>query len=129
MPSASDCSAGWRWAATGTDFNVDLQVSWNAPEAYVNLDSDGVYELKTVLDVLGLHARRPGAAVVKVLLGCDSRSVRALVLDVRVIDRGFHEITLVDMGDTSGPDVSICLYSGCSGQNQSCPICLGCSQS
>ena len=56
---------------------------------------------------MGLHARRPGAAVVKVLLGRDSSSVRALVPDVRVIDRGFHEITLVDMGDTSGPDVSI----------------------
>ena len=48
------------------DFNVELQVPWNAPEAYVNLDSDGVYELKTVPDVLGLHARRPEAAVVKV---------------------------------------------------------------
>ena len=24
-----------------------------------------------------------------------------------MIDRGFHEIILVDMGDTSGPDVSI----------------------
>ena len=56
----------------GGNFNVELHVSWNSPEAYVNLNSDGVYELKTVLDVLGLHARRPGAAVVKVLLGCDS---------------------------------------------------------
>ena len=55
---------------------VDFNVPWNAPEAYVNLDSDGVYELKTVPDVLGLHAcRRPGAAVVKVLLWRDSRSV------------------------------------------------------
>ena len=41
----------------------------------VNLDSDGVYDLKTVPDVLGLHARRPEAAVVKMLLGCDSRSL------------------------------------------------------
>ena len=96
---------------SGVDFNVELQVPWNAPEAYVNLDSNGVYELKTVPDVLGLHARRPGAAIVKVLLGRDSCSVRALVPDARVIDRGFHEITLVDMRDTSGPDVSIAVLS------------------
>ena len=57
----SDSPAGSR---SGVDFNVELQVCWNATEAYVNLDSDGVYELKTVPDVLGLHARRPGAAVV-----------------------------------------------------------------
>ena len=64
---------------SGVDFNVQLQVSWNAPEAYVNLGSDGIYELKTVPDVLGLHARQPGVAVLKVLLGHDSWGVRALV--------------------------------------------------
>ena len=37
----------------------------------------------------------------------DSRSIRALVPDTRVLDRGFHEVTLVDMGDTAGPDVSM----------------------
>ena len=72
MVMGSDSPAEGR---SGVDFNVELQVSWNAPEEYVNLDSDGVYELKTVPDVLGLHARRPGVAVVKVLLGRDSRSV------------------------------------------------------
>ena len=76
MAMGSDSPAdGW----SGVDFNVELQVSWNAPEAYVNLDSDGVYELKS----LGLHAQRLGAAVVKVLLRRDSRSVRALVPDAR----------------------------------------------
>ena len=45
---------------SGVDFQVQLQVSWNAPEAYVTLDSDGAYELKTVSDVLGLNARQPG---------------------------------------------------------------------
>ena len=104
MAMGNDSPADGR---SGVNFNIELQVSWNATETYVNLDSDGVYEPKTVPDVLGLHARQPGAAIVKVLLGCDSRSVRALVPDARVIDRGFHEITLVEMGDTSGPDVSI----------------------
>ena len=104
MAMGSDSPAGSR---SGVDFNVQLQVSWNAPEAYVNLDSDGVYELKTVPDVLGIHARQPGAAVIKVLLGHDSRSVRALVLDAKVWDLGFYEITLLDMGDIAGSDVSM----------------------
>ena len=77
------------------------------PEAYVNFDSDGAYKLKTVPDVLGLHARQPGADVIKVLLGRDSQSVRALVPDVKVRDRGFHEVTLLDISNIAGPDVSI----------------------
>ena len=72
-----------------------------------SISKDGTYELKIVPDVLGLHARQLGVSVVKVLLGCDSRSVRALVLDVKVLDRGFHNVTLLDMGDITGPDVSI----------------------
>ena len=72
MAMESDSPADGR---SGVDFNLELQVSWNTPESFVNLDSYGIYELKTVPDVLDLHARRPGAAVVKVLLGRDSRSV------------------------------------------------------
>ena len=64
---------------SGVNFDVELQVPWNAPEAYVNLDSDGVYGLQTVPDVLGLHSQRPGAAVVRVLLGRNDHSVHALV--------------------------------------------------
>ena len=92
---------------SGVNFQVQLQVSWNAPEAYVNLDSDGAYKLKTVPDVLGLHARQPAAAVIEVFLGHDSRSVRALAPDVKVRDRGFHKVTLLDMGYIAWPDASI----------------------
>ena len=106
----AEMSTGSGWPAVdrpGIDFQVQLQVSWNAPEVYVTLDSDGIYELKTtyVLGVLGLHARRPGAEVVKVLSERDSWSVRVLVPDVKVLDRGFHDATLLDMGDVEGPDV------------------------
>ena len=82
---------------------------WNAPEVYVTLDSDGIYESQTtcVLDVLGLRARRLGVAVVKVMTGHDSRGVRVLVPDVNVLDQGFRDVTLVDMGDVKGPDVSV----------------------
>ena len=60
-----------------------LMLSWLFSEAVVNLHSNGVVELDTVPDVLGLTGRRPGAAVVRVLQGRDVRSVHALVLDPR----------------------------------------------
>ena len=94
MAMGSDSPAAGR---SGVDFQVQLQVSLIAPEAYVNLDSDSAYELKTVPDLLDLH----------VLPGRDSRSVRALVLEVKVRDRGFHDVALLDMGDIAGPDIYI----------------------
>ena len=63
--------------------------------------------LDTVPDVLGLTGRRPGAAVVRILQGRDVRSVHALVLDPRVLERGFHDVTIVDMGDLPEPSVSM----------------------
>ena len=79
MAMGSDSPADGR---SGVD--VELQVSWNAQEAYANLDS-GVYKLKTVPGILVLHARRPEAAVVK---GVIASFGRALVPDARVHDRG-----------------------------------------
>ena len=38
--------------------------------------------------------------------GRDDRSVRVLVPDPRVLDNGFHDATIVDMGDTAEPAVS-----------------------
>ena len=54
MAMASDNLADGR---SGVNFNVELQVSWNATEAYVNLDYDGVYELKTVPEALFIRQR------------------------------------------------------------------------
>ena len=71
---------------SGVTFDVELEVPWNAPEAYIQLNSKGVYDLATVPNVFGLRGRRPDAVVVKVLLGWHPRSVRALVPDSRVID-------------------------------------------
>ena len=51
---------------SGVNFDVELQVRWNAPEAYVNLDTDTVYELQTVPDILGLHSRWRVCALVPV---------------------------------------------------------------
>ena len=45
--------------------------------------------------------------MIKVLLRRDSRSVRAQAPDVKLRDQGFHDVTLLDMGDIAGPDISI----------------------
>ena len=93
-------------ARAGITFGVTLEVPWNAPEAYVQLHSDDVVDLDTVPDVLGLSGQRPDVAVVCVLQGCDARSVRALIPDPRVLERGFHDVTIVDMEDSTEPAVS-----------------------
>ena len=49
----------------------------------------------------------PGAAVVKIMTGRDSRSVRVLIPDVKVWDQGVHDVTLLDIGDVGGPDVCV----------------------
>ena len=97
----AEMSTGSGWPAVdrpGIDFQV--QFPWNAPETYVTLDSARAYDLNTtfVPDVLGLRAQRSEAAVVKVMTGRDSRSVRVLVLDEKMKDRGLHDVTLLDMG-------------------------------
>ena len=51
--------------------------------------------------------RRPEAAVVRVLQGRDERSVRTLIPDPRVLERGFHDVTVVNMGDLPEPSVSL----------------------
>ena len=101
MATDSDAMAG---AQSGITFDVMLDVPWNAPEAIVHLHSDGVVDLDMVQDVLGLTGRRPEAAVVRVLQGRDERSVRTLIPDPRVLERGFHD-TIVDMGDSPEPSV------------------------
>ena len=68
--------------------------------------SDGVVDLDTVPDVLGLAGRWPEMAVVRVLQGRDAQSVRALIPDPRVLERGFHNVAIVDMEDSAEPSVS-----------------------
>ena len=89
----------------GIDFRVHVQTPWNAPEAFVTLDSPGVFVLDSahVPDVLGLRTRYPDAAPVKVLKGRAQESVQVLIPDMKGTDRGFHDVTLVDMVDVEAP--------------------------
>ena len=92
---------------SGINFGVELDIPWSVSEAYVDLNSDGIYDLATVPDVIGLHTRRQGAPVVKVLFDRDPRSVRAWFSDPDVPYQDFHDVTIVDMENTTGPTVSV----------------------
>ena len=100
---------------SGVDFMVQLDMSWNAPEAFVNMDYAGLHELdiESMPDVLGIRARQPGAAVIRVMTGRDSRSVWALVSDGKVLDRGYHDVTLVDLNRVDGPEVPVPSWIRC----------------
>ena len=104
MATDSAATAGGR---AGITFGVELVVPWVAPEAVVDLHLDGAMDLDTVPDIIGLTGRQPGAAVTRVLQGRDVRGVCALVPDPRVLERGFHDVTIVDMGVLPEPPVSM----------------------
>ena len=53
----------------GITFGVELYVPWDAPEAVVDIHSEGVLNLGSIPDVIGLTGRRPGAAEIRVLKG------------------------------------------------------------
>ena len=65
----------------GITFGVELYVPWDAPEAVVDISSEGVVPLRHIPDVIGLVGRREGAAKSRVLQGRDIRSVRVLIPD------------------------------------------------
>ena len=55
----------------GITFDVELYVPLDAPEAMVDISSEGVVPLRNVPDVIGLVGRREGAAESRVLQGRD----------------------------------------------------------
>ena len=63
----------------GVTFRIELCVPWDAPEAMVDINSEGVVPLGSVPDVVRLFGRRPEAAKSWILQGRDPRSIRVLV--------------------------------------------------
>ena len=113
LPRVSEC---WTMATKGAalvgnragiTFGVELYVPWDAPEAVVDISSEGVVPLRSIPDVTGLTGRRADAVECRVLQGRDVRSIRVLVPDPRGLDKNFHDVTIVDMGDVSESSVSI----------------------
>ena len=91
----------------GIMFGVELYVPWDAPEAVVDIHSEGVVPLGSIPDVIGITGRRPDAAECHILQCRDVRSVRVLVPDSCGLDQNFHDVTFVDMGDVTESSVSI----------------------
>ena len=55
----------------GITFGVELYVPWDAPEAVVDIHSEGVVLLGSIPDVVGLVGRRPDATGSRILQGRD----------------------------------------------------------
>ena len=90
---------------SGVTFSAELCIPWDAPEAVVDIDSAELVSLGSFPDKVGLFGQRKDAAVCRILMGRDSRSVRFLVPDSRGVDRSYHDVTVVDMEDEREPMV------------------------
>ena len=90
---------------SGVTFRAELCLPWDAPEAVVDIDLADLVSLGSFPDKVGLFGRRKDTAVSRILAGRDSRSVRFLVPDRRVVDCGYHDVKVVDMEDELEPMV------------------------
>ena len=90
---------------SGVTFTAELCMPWDAPEAVIDLNSSDLVGLGSFPDKVGLFGRRKVAAVSRIMAGRDSRSVRFVVPDGRVVDRGYHDVTVVDMEEEREPMV------------------------
>ena len=90
---------------SGITFTADLCVPWDAPEAVVDMNSTDLISLGPFPDKVGLVGRRKDAAMSRIMKGRDCRSIRFVVPDVHLVDRGFHDVTVVDMGDDREPTI------------------------
>ena len=90
---------------SGITFTADLCVPWDAPEAVIEMNSPDLISLETIPDKVGLFGRRKEAAMSRIISARDCRGVRFVVPDVRLVDRGFHDVTVIDMEDDREPTV------------------------
>ena len=87
---------------------VQDPVSWNSRGSGVTLSSAGLFNLDTkrLPDILGLRARQPEAAVMKVMSIPNNRCIRVLIPDENVGHGGFHDVLLHDMAEADSPYVA-----------------------
>ena len=91
----------------GVTFGVELYVPWDAPEMAMDISTKGTVPLHNVQDVFGMRGRRNGATESRILQGRDARSIRVLVPDCRGLEKNFHDVTVVDMGELPESEISI----------------------
>ena len=89
----------------GATFTAELCVPWDSPEAVVDINSTDLISLGSFPDKVGLFGRRKEAAVSRIMAGRDSWSIRFVVPDGRIVDRGYHDVTVVDMEEEREPMV------------------------
>ena len=106
-PMATEGAALVEPDRAGITFGVELYVPWDAPEAVVDISSEGVVPLRSIPDVIGLTGRRADAVECRILQGRVVRSVWVLVPEPRGLDQNFHDVTIFDMGDVPESSVSI----------------------
>ena len=90
---------------SGITFTADLCVPWDAPEAVIEMNSPDLISLETIPDKVGFFGRRKEAAMSRIMSARDCRGVRFVIPDVRLVDRGFHDVTVIDMEDDREPTV------------------------
>ena len=91
----------------GVTFGVELYVPWDAQEMATDLSAKGTVPLRNVQDVFGMRGRRKVATESRILQGRDARSIRVLVPDCHGLEKNFHDVTVVDMGELPESEVSI----------------------
>ena len=90
---------------SGVTFTAELCVPWDAPEAVIDINYTDLISLGSFPDKVGLFGRHKEAAVSRIMAGRDSRSVRFVVPDGRVVDRGYQDVTVVDIEEEREPMV------------------------
>ena len=86
----------------GITFGVELYVPWDAPEMATDLSVKGTVPLRNVQDLFGMWATES-----RILQGKDARSIRVLVPDCPGLEKNFHDITVMNMGELPESEVSI----------------------
>ena len=72
-----------------------------------DLSAKGTVLLRNVQDVFGMRGRCKGATESRILEGRDAHSIRVLVPDCHGLEKNFHDVTVVDMGELPESEVSI----------------------
>ena len=98
---------GWECPHDVVGLHAHKGTMWMSNERAIDLSSIGTVPLRNVPDVFGMSGRRDSATESRILQGRDARSVRVLVPDCHGLDKNFHDVTVVDMGDLPESLVSI----------------------
>ena len=91
----------------GVTFGVELYVPWDAPEMATDMSAKDTVPLRNVQDVFGMRGRRKGVTESRILQGRDARSICVLVPDYRDLEKNFHDVTVVDMGELPESEITI----------------------